>query len=61
MKNKYDLIASELSMFIFENDYLLEIQLYNLAEDYIKEFYPDVPKNAYFNIIDHAFKIYQKM
>ena len=59
--NNYELIASELSMLIYENEKDIESRVYALCEDYIKEYYPTVPKQAYLNIIDHAFRIYVKI
>ena len=57
----YNLIASELSMIIAENENNIEAKVYDFLEYYLHNTHPNVPKNAYFFIIDKAFRIYNKM
>ena len=57
----YDLVASELSMIIAENENDIETRVYDFLEYYLHNTYPNIPKNAYFYIIDRAFRIYNKM
>lgn len=58
---KYNLIASELSMIIAENENDITARVYDFLEYYLHNTHPNIPKNAYFSIIDEAFKIYNKM
>ena len=57
----YDLISSELSMIIFENDSESWFKLYDFLEYYLKETYPNTPKQSYCHIINQAVRIYNKM
>ena len=57
----YDLISSELSIVIFENDFEPWFRLYDLLEYYLKETHPNIPKHSYCHIIDQAVRIYNKM
>ena len=57
----YDLVASELSMIIAENENDIGTRVYDFLEYYLHNTYPNIPKNAYFSIIDRAFRIYNKM
>ncbi len=57
-----DLIASEISMIIFENDDLGYSKIVNLLSEYLENNYKDklMPDDKAY-IIDQAFLIYEKM
>lgn len=57
-----DLIASEISMIIFENDDLGYSKIVNLLSEYLENNYKDklMPDDKGY-IIDQAFLIYEKM
>ena len=55
-------IISEMSMFIFENDELDEISLFETAKQYLLDKWGDkiLPFNRYY-ILNEAYKIYEKI
>lgn len=57
-----DLMASELSTFIYENDELNEISLYELVKDYVNNKWGDIliPNHKGY-VIEKAYEIYEKI
>ena len=55
-----DLMASELSMIIFENENLSDYELLDLLREYIIEHFKVLPCHFEY-IIDKAFEIYNKI
>ena len=60
--NNLDLVISELSMIIFENDEISSYKLYELLENYIKNKWGKkiMPCNISY-VISEAYKIYEKI
>lgn len=60
--NNLDLVISELSMIIFENDEISSYKLYELLENYIKNKWGKkiMPCNISY-VINEAYKIYEKI
>lgn len=56
----FDLMASELSMIIFENENLSDYELLDLLREYIIEHFKVLPCHIDY-IIDKAFEIYNKI
>lgn len=56
----FDLMASELSMVIFENENLSDYELLDLLREYIVEHFKVLPCHFEY-IIDKAFEIYNKI
>ena len=56
----FDLMASELSMVIFENENLSDYELLDLLREYIIEHFKVLPCHFEY-IIDKAFEIYNKI
>lgn len=56
----FDLMASELSMVIFENENLSDHELLDLLRDYIVEHFHILPCHTQY-VIDRAYEIYEKM
>lgn len=56
----FDLMASELSMIIFENENLSDYELLDLLREYIIEHFKVLPCHFEY-IIDKAFEIYNKI
>ena len=55
-------IISEMSMFIFENDELNEISLFETAKDYLLNNWGDKILPCHIDyILDEAYKIYEKI
>ena len=55
------IIASELSMIIFENDYLSEYKITEKLEKYIEENYSKLMPCDISYVIDKAYEIYGKI
>jgi outer membrane cobalamin receptor len=57
----FDLMASKLSMIIFENENLSDYELLDLLREYIVEHFKVVLPCHIDYIIDKAYEIYEKM
>lgn len=56
------LVASELSIVIFENDNLTDTKIYDILCNYLRDNYgKQISIENYDYIIDTAYKIYEKM